>query len=416
MSARLAVTFAASMLQRTVVVCRLWLCCGVPLALVLSLLTASGASAPVASTQGHDSPCHHEMVKLCNSTAGKGAPCLACEQHNQAALANAGCTGGGGSKLSRFCGGAPSPPAPRPGPSPPTPPHTADCPNGPDHPCTEPATPKIASGYVSSNLFWPGEQDAEGRVYTCTYCPMVTLVNNTRLVALGGCTPSGCPGCNGIHVSDVALRSSSIEGGDHATKDRAGSACGAACIKTSDDGGRTWTKIRRFADHGVGGMINYDRVTKEIIVHYPSRVNISTSSGVISAGSVVQITSPDAGETWSDPVDISKMLGPLFSPFFGSRGGLAVGPGAGNDQDFPRFILCQIVLVFTKTRCSNVQRTIVQCVDVAASTDAAQRSLPIQSRMCGGRFTAQCDEQIPPKSLNLRWTPRRISVRLRLVQ
>lgn len=45
-----------------------------------------------------------------------------------------------------------------------------------------------------------GETDANGTTYTCVYCPMVTLVNSTRLVALGTCTPSGCPGCNGIHL------------------------------------------------------------------------------------------------------------------------------------------------------------------------------------------------------------------------
>ena len=299
-------------------------------------LEAVGQEASVdrSSQRGelHDSSCHHEMVKLCNSTAGKGAPCLACEQRNKAALAKAGCIGGPGSKLSRFCGGAPSPPGP---PSPPAPtPHTADCPNGPAQPCREPTTPKIASGYDTSNLFWPGEQDAEGRVYTCTYCPMITLFNNTRLVALGGCTPSGCPGCNGIHVSEVVLRAA-VAGTNQDPADRTKSACGAACIKTSDDGGRTWTKIRRFADHGVGGMINYDRVTHTIIVHYPSRENITASSGIIPAGSVVQITSPDGGETWTDPVDVSKMLGPLFSPSRGSRGGLAVGPGAGPSSFYP---------------------------------------------------------------------------------
>eukprot|EP01050_Picozoa_sp_SAG11_P024742 SAG11_NODE_5358_length_1584_cov_2.409428_1_plen_287_part_10 len=280
--------------------------------LLLPLLLGQSLPVVVHGDAAADSPCHQEMVKLCNATAGKGAPCLACEQRNKAALKKAGCTGGSGSKLSRFCGGAPSP-SPRPGPSPPIP-HTADCPNGPAQPCKEPAKPKIASDYETSNVFWPGEQDAEGQVYTCTYCPMITLFNNTRLVALGGCTPSGCPGCNGIHVSDEALRSP-VTGGQHELRDRTGSACGAACIKTSDDGGRTWTKIRRFADHGVGGMINYDRVTHTIIVHYPSRLNISTPSSFIPAGSVVQITSPDGGETWTGPVDISKMLGPLFSPF-----------------------------------------------------------------------------------------------------
>jgi hypothetical protein len=39
---------------------------------------------------------------------------------------------------------------------------------------------------------------------------MVTLVNKTRLVALGGCTPAGCGGCNGIHVSDEALGAAQV--------------------------------------------------------------------------------------------------------------------------------------------------------------------------------------------------------------
>ena len=43
--------------------------------------------------------------------------------------------------------------------------------------------------------------------------------------------------------------------------------------------GRTWTKIRRFSDHAVGGMINYDRVSHTIIVQHPSRVNISAPTG-----------------------------------------------------------------------------------------------------------------------------------------
>ena len=285
---------------------------------VLRLLWVLLLGPWLTSASHADSPCHQAMVRLCNATVGQGAPCLACEQRNKAALAKAGCTGGAGSKLSRFCGGAPSPPSPpRP---PPAPPHTADCPRGPAEPCKEPAQPRIESGYESYNLFWPGEQDAEGRVYTCTYCPMITLFNNSRLVALGGCTPSGCPGCNGIHVSDDALRAPAVP------RDHTGAACGAACIKTSDNGGRTWTKIRRFADHSVGGMINYDRSTHTILVQHTSRLNTSTASGVIPAGSVVQITSPDGGETWTEPVDISRMLGPLFSPFVG---GLSVGPGAG---------------------------------------------------------------------------------------
>ena len=112
--------------------------------------------------------------------------------------------------------------------TPPTPTHT------PTH-CFVAASPppRPAPSYASSNVFWPGEQDAGGTVYTCTYCPMVTLVNETRLIAIGGCTPSGCSGCNGIHLSSP-----------DAGRAGAGSACSAGCIKHSDDGGRSWSKIR----------------------------------------------------------------------------------------------------------------------------------------------------------------------------
>ena len=205
-----------------------------PVGLLVTILML-GSQLPNTVAQG--SPCHEAMVLHCNSTAGKGAPCVECEAKNKAALAKAGCVAGAGSKLSRFCGGAPSPPSPH-GP-PPAPPHTADCPNGPSQPCKEPAVPKIASGFESANLFWPGEQDAEGRVYTCTYCPMITLVNKTRLVALGGCTPSGCPGCNGIHVSEIESRRDNDIESEQRDHTGAASACGAACIKTSDDGGKT---------------------------------------------------------------------------------------------------------------------------------------------------------------------------------
>ena len=345
---------------------------------VLRLLWVLLLGPWLTSASHADSPCHQAMVRLCNATVGQGAPCLACEQRNKAALATAGCTGGAGSKLSRFCGGAPSPPSPpRP---PPAPPHTADCPRGPAEPCKEPAQPRIESGYESYNLFWPGEQDAEGRVYTCTYCPMITLFNNSRLVALGGCTPSGCPGCNGIHVSDDALRAPAVP------RDHMGAACGAACIKTSDNGGRTWTKIRRFADHSVGGMINYDRSTHTILVQHTSRLNTSTASGVIPAGSVVQITSPDGGETWTEPVDISRMLGPLFSPFVSSPAD------------------CR--LARAQVRPTLVDRACVPAVLSAQFTRWC----------CAARTATERDQQAPPEPPDLRKAPRRLSVRLRVVQ
>ena len=52
--------------------------------------------------------------------------------------------------------------------------------------------PVLASGFAASNLCWPGETDARNVTYACTYRPMVTLVNATRLLAIGACVGCGC--------------------------------------------------------------------------------------------------------------------------------------------------------------------------------------------------------------------------------
>jgi hypothetical protein len=77
-------------------------------------------------------------------------------------------------------------------------------------------------------------------------------------------------------------------------------------------------------------MINYDRATKTLLLQIPD----AHMQYAPHPGAVLQLTSIDFGETWSDPVDISKMLGPLFSPGNKTCGTtrpacLAVGPGAG---------------------------------------------------------------------------------------
>ena len=116
-------------------------------------------------------------------------------------------------------------------------------------------------------------------MYSCTYCPNVALVNESRLVAVGGCTPAGCSGCNGIHISErrgSALGSAAPD----ATQN-----CSVGCVKTSSDGGQTWTKIRRFG--GKPGMINYDREHRRVLLQYPDRYYAP------NPGAVVQVTSPD---------------------------------------------------------------------------------------------------------------------------
>ncbi len=100
------------------------------------------------------------------------------------------------------------------------------------------------------------------------------------------------------------------------------SSCWRLCIKTSDDGGKTWTKIRSFNEpYGTEGQILYDRVSRSVLLQFPDR-NLQFRQ---KPGAILQIRSIDGGETWSAPVEVN--LGSLFAPF--RPIGLSVGPGAG---------------------------------------------------------------------------------------
>ena len=176
---------------------------------------------------------------------------------------------------------------------------TPDCPRGPTHPCREPAAPVLASGFAASNLFWPGETDARNVTYACTYRPMVTLVNATRLLAIGACVPAECEErtgfCNGLHLLGASAK------GD----------CWAGCMKHSDDGGRSWSRIERVMpsdDDFWVGMLLRERRSGDILLQ---RVMPTFKK---NPGAVVQVRSTSGGATWSAPTDISAMLGPLFSP------------------------------------------------------------------------------------------------------
>ena len=96
--------------------------------------------------------------------------------------------------------------------------------------------------------------------------PMVTYAEKyKKLVAIGSCTPSGCAGCNGIHVATHANRTA-----DGFGTARARSTCSRGCVKTSTDGGKSWSHIRIFSQMSPGGQINYDRVSGDIIIQHPS--------------------------------------------------------------------------------------------------------------------------------------------------
>lgn len=105
-------------------------------------------------------------------------------------------------------------------------------------PAPKPPQPHIAAGFETYNIFWPYDSDVNGTVYACTYLPTLVMANNTRLIAHGNCAlkPSNC---NGLHLDmeSAHLDSTSRVGTNPNVE-------GLICQKHSDDGGKTWSRLR----------------------------------------------------------------------------------------------------------------------------------------------------------------------------
>lgn len=122
-----------------------------------------------------------------------------------------------------------------------------------------PPQPAIEAGFYSQNIFWPFEADAEGTVYICIYLPTLVLANHTRLIAHGSCATSASD-CNGLHRAAEARALSEPMLGSRSRGNPANA--GLICQKISDDGGRTWSKIRVVAKGVFTGQIVWDDVRK----------------------------------------------------------------------------------------------------------------------------------------------------------
>jgi len=160
-----------------------------------------------------------------------------------------------------------------------------------------PPQPHISAGFFTSNIFWPNEVDATGTVYPCTYIPALVLANHTRLIAHGSCAVKPTD-CNGLHLASrsrsPAVRTNPI------TEDM-------LCQKHSDDGGRTWSQIRRISNASQNGQIVWDDIRKVVVAMW--------SPG--KAGWPVQeYKSHDLGVTWVGPRNMSFLYaeGPPVQP------------------------------------------------------------------------------------------------------
>eukprot|EP01051_Picozoa_sp_SAG22_P002215 SAG22_NODE_98_length_20720_cov_17.226662_2_plen_1113_part_00 len=187
-----------------------------------------------------------------------------------------------------------------------------------------PPEPKIASGLRTTNLFWPGDSDADGTVFACTYIPTLVLANETTLIAHGACsTRPEC--CNGLHASGLPRRACGNPIYD-----------GTICQKQSRDGGSTWSQLRLVAGNQTAtgpmrtigvqtGMIVYDRISNHLIAHC-NTVNLAPSRPQgVSVNDAVELRSSDLGESWQIGKNLSSGGG-LLKQTGGYR--LFTGPGA----------------------------------------------------------------------------------------
>ena len=170
--------------------------------------------------------------------------------------------------------------------------HVVSPPAHPVGPHSAPARPHIAAGFASSNIFWPGDTDANGTVYQCTYIPTLVLANHTRLIAHGSCGTEA-NSCNGLHLSASAR----LESGRGLPRGSPGNPIqeGKICQKHSDDGGVTWSKLRVIARGVDTGQIVWDDLRKELVMHYSTVPQSEACPDCPGGGAVMVYKSTDLG-------------------------------------------------------------------------------------------------------------------------
>ena len=180
-------------------------------------------------------------------------------------------------------------------------------------PSSEPPTPRIAANLATTNVFWPMEVAADGTVFACTYLPTLVLANRTRLIAHGRCyTEAQAKACGGYHV-DVAARGA-------LRRDVRGTAPPLGpinlCQKHSDDGGRSWSRIRSIATGVTTGQLLWDRVGQVLIMQ-----SSTLDDHAMFSHSILERRSTSLGETWGPARNLSAALPGAVTQLVAGLGG-----------------------------------------------------------------------------------------------
>ena len=170
-------------------------------------------------------------------------------------------------------------------------------------PHSAPAQPHIAAGFASSNVFWPGDTDADGTVYQCAYIPTLVLANHTRLIAHGSCGTEA-NSCNGLHIQRATFAESRLDSDDRGLpRGTPGNPIqeGKICQKHSDNGGATWSKLRVVARGVDTGQIVWDDLRKVLVMQYSTVPKSEACPDCPGSGAVMEFKSTDLGAAPNKP-------------------------------------------------------------------------------------------------------------------
>lgn len=179
-------------------------------------------------------------------------------------------------------------------------------------PVSAPAQPHIAAGFASSNVFWPGDTDADGTVYQCAYIPTLVLANHTRLIAHGSCGTEA-NSCNGLHIQRATFAESRLDSDDRGLpRGTPGNPIqeGKICQKHSDNGGATWSKLRVVARGVDTGQIVWDDLRKVLVMQYSTVPKSEACPDCPGGGAVMEFKSTDLGAAPNKRL-LSQMHAPL---------------------------------------------------------------------------------------------------------
>eukprot|EP00730_Choanoeca_flexa_P017280 TRINITY_DN8301_c0_g1_i4.p1 TRINITY_DN8301_c0_g1~~TRINITY_DN8301_c0_g1_i4.p1 ORF type:complete len:443 (+),score=45.00 TRINITY_DN8301_c0_g1_i4:37-1365(+) len=168
--------------------------------------------------------------------------------------------------------------------------------------CTRPELVQILAECESNttfvDVFTPGELG-----YPCIRIPSIVLAGNSTLIAMAECRNWTGDGCNprGFEGDKYSVERNS-------NRD--------LCIKTSQDGGKTWSSLNVVARNAMQPNLVWNGGQQQVLLNFNQ----------VTPGDTLTMTSKDMGRSWSEPASIGDSLGRFHSADVGPGVGIQLSP------------------------------------------------------------------------------------------